>query len=386
MVIIMDFEHNITVLGSTGSIGTQTLDIAEKNKGIRVCALSAYANIELLEEQTRKFLPELVCVIDEKKAADFKVRVSDLDVKVVGGENGLLETAAFTKSQTVVTAVVGISGLLPTIEAIKAGKNIALANKETLVTGGHIVIPLAKEYGVKILPVDSEHSAIFQSLAGNPKKIKKIILTASGGPFFRKTREDLENVTPADALKHPNWNMGAKVTIDSATLVNKGLEIIEAKWLFDVDISQIEVLVHRQSVLHSAVMYEDNAVIAQLGVPDMRLPIQYALTYPDRLPMQDNELDFLDYPDLTFEKPDTKTFYALELAKEAGKAGGLLPTVFNSSDEAAVKLFLEGKISFLQISEIIKRAMEEIKNIPSPTISEILETDKNIKESIYLRS
>lgn len=382
----MDFEHNITVLGSTGSIGTQTLEIAEKNKGIRVCAISAYSNTKLLEEQTRKFMPKLVCVADEKKAADFKVRVSDLNVKVVAGKEGLLETAAFPKSKTVVTAVVGISGLMPTIEAIKAGKNIALANKETLVTGGHIVMALARKYGVKILPVDSEHSAIFQSLQGNPKKIKKILLTASGGPFFGKTRSELINVLPKDALKHPNWNMGAKVTIDSATLVNKGLEIIEAKWLFDVDISQIEVLVHRQSVLHSAVMYEDNAVIAQLGVPDMRLPIQYALTYPDRLPMEDNELDFAKYPDLTFEKPDTDTFYALELAKEAGKAGGLLPTVFNSSDEAAVKLFLEGKISFLQISETIKRAMEETKNVQLPTIDEILETDKNIKESIYLRS
>jgi 1-deoxy-D-xylulose-5-phosphate reductoisomerase len=382
----MDFEHNITVLGSTGSIGTQTLEIAERNKGIRVCAISAYSNTRLLEEQTRKFMPKLVCVGDEKKAADFKIRVSDLDVKVVSGTDGLLEAAAFPESQTVVTAVVGISGLMPTIEAIKAGKNIALANKETLVTGGHIVMALAKEYGVKILPVDSEHSAIFQSLQGNPKKIKKILLTASGGPFFGKTKEDLVNVSPKDALKHPNWNMGAKVTIDSATLVNKGLEIIEAKWLFDVDISQIEVLVHRQSVLHSAVMYEDNAVIAQLGIPDMRLPIQYALTYPDRLPMEDNELDFAKYPDLTFEKPDTNTFYALELAKESGRAGGLLPTVFNSSDEAAVKLFLEGKISFLQISEIIKRAMEETKNIQSPSIEEILETDKNIKESIYLRS
>ena len=382
----MEFEHNITVLGSTGSIGTQTLEIAEGNRGIRVCALSAYSNIRLLEEQTRKFLPKLVCVVDEKCAKDFKLRVADLDVKVVSGEDGLSETAAFEKSQTVVTAVVGISGLVPTIEAIKAGKNIALANKETLVTGGHIVMSLAKEYGVKILPVDSEHSAIFQSLQGNPKRIKKILLTASGGPFFGKTREQLENVTPSDALKHPNWDMGAKVTIDSSTLVNKGLEVIEAKWLFDVDISQIEVLVHRQSVLHSAVMYEDNAVIAQLGVPDMRLPIQYALTYPDRLYMSDNELDFTKYPDLTFEKPDTDTFYALELAKKAGKEGGLMPTVFNSSDEAAVKLFLEGKIRYLEISETIKRAMEEFKNIPSPTISEILEADKNIKESIYLRS
>lgn len=382
----MDFEHNITVLGATGSIGTQTLEIAEKNKGIRVCALSAYSNISLLEEQTRKFLPELVCVVDEKSASDFKTRVADLGVKVVSGEAGLLEAAAFPKSQTVVTAVVGISGLLPTIEAIKAGKNIALANKETLVTGGHIVTKLAKDCNVKILPVDSEHSAIFQSLQGHKCNIKKILLTASGGPFFGKTREELKNVTPADALKHPNWNMGAKVTIDSSTLVNKGLEVIEAKWLFDVDISQIEVLVHRQSVLHSAVVYEDNAVIAQLGAPDMRLPIQYALTYPERLSMDGNELDFSKYPDLTFEKPDTDTFFALELAKKAGKAGGLMPTVFNGSDEAAVKLFLEGKIGYLDIAETIGRAMEDVKNIPNPTVSEILETDRNIKESIYLRS
>ena len=382
----MEFEHNITVLGSTGSIGTQTLEIARKYKGIRVCALSAYSNIELLERQTREFLPKLVCVCDTKKAEEFKIKVADLDVRVVSGEGGLSETAAFPKSQTVVTAVVGIAGLLPTIAAIKAGKNIALANKETLVTGGHIVMPLAKEYGVKILPVDSEHSAIFQSLQGNPKRIKKIILTASGGPFFGKTIDELENVTPKDALKHPNWNMGAKVTIDSSTLVNKGLEVIEAKWLFGVDIEDIEVVIHRQSVLHSAVMYEDNAVIAQLGTPDMRLPIQYALTCPDRLPMENNELDFAKYPELTFEKPDTKTFYALELAKKAGKAGGLLPTVFNSSDEAAVKLFLEGKIRYTEISEIIKNAMAEAKNIPAPTVSEILEADKNIKESIILRS
>ena len=382
----MDFEHNITVLGSTGSIGTQTLEIARRYKGIRLCALSAYSNIRLLEEQTREFMPKLVCVADEKKALEFKIKVKDLDVKVVSGEKGLLEAAAFGDAQTVVTAVVGISGLLPTVTAIKAGKNIALANKETLVTGGHIVMPLAKEYGVKILPVDSEHSAIFQSLQGNPKRIKKIILTASGGPFFNKTREELKNVTPKDALNHPNWNMGAKVTIDSSTLVNKGLEIIEAKWLFGVDIEDIEVVIHRQSILHSAVMYEDNAVIAQLGTPDMRLPIQYALTYPDRLPMENNELDFTKYMALTFEKPDTKTFYALELAKKAGSEGGILPTVFNSSDEAAVKLFLEGKISYPEISEIIKNAMEGVKNIPEPSITEILEADKDIKESIYLRS
>lgn len=382
----MNFEHNITVLGSTGSIGTQTLEIARRYKGIRVCALSAYSKIDLLEKQTREFMPKLVCVVDEKKAEEFKIKVSDLPIKVVSGEEGLLEAASFKDSQTVVTAVVGISGLLPTIAAIKAGKNIALANKETLVTGGHIVMPLAKEYGVKILPVDSEHSAIFQSLQGHNNRIKKIILTASGGPFFGKKADELKDIKPKDALKHPNWNMGAKVTIDSSTLVNKGLEIIEAKWLFGVEIKDIEVVIHRQSIFHSAVMYEDNAVIAQLGTPDMRLPIQYALTYPDRLNMENNELDLTKYGGLTFEKPDTETFYALELAKKAGEKGGILPTVFNSSDEAAVKLFLEGKISYLEISETIKRAMESVKNIENPSISEILETDKNIKESIYLRS
>lgn len=380
---MQEFRHNISILGSTGSIGTQTLEIARNYKGIRVHALTAYSNIDLLEKQTREFKPELVCVVDEKKAAEFKIKVADTGVRVVSGENGLIEAATFPKASVVVTAVVGISGLLPTIEAIKAGKNIALANKETLVTGGHIVTRLAREYGAALLPVDSEHSAIFQSLQGNPKKIKKILLTASGGPFFGKTREQLADVTPSDALKHPNWNMGAKVTIDSSTLVNKGLEVIEAKWLFDVDIDRIEVLVHRQSVVHSAVMYEDNAVIAQLGVPDMKLPIQYALTYPDRLPMQGNELDFADYPDLTFAKPDTDTFFALELAKKAGREGGILPTIFNSSDEAAVDLFLKGKIGYLDISEKIQNAMESVKNIKNPSLEDILEADKLARNLVY---
>lgn len=380
---MQEFRHNISILGSTGSIGTQTLEIARNYKGIRVHALTAYSNIDLLERQTREFKPELVCVVDEKKAAEFKIKVADTGVRVVSGENGLIEAATFPKASVVVTAVVGISGLLPTIEAIKAGKNIALANKETLVTGGHIVTRLAREYGAALLPVDSEHSAIFQSLQGNPKKIKKILLTASGGPFFGKTKEQLADVTPSDALKHPNWNMGAKVTIDSSTLVNKGLEVIEAKWLFDVDIDRIEVLVHRQSVVHSAVMYEDNAVIAQLGVPDMKLPIQYALTYPDRLPMQGNELDFANYPDLTFAKPDTDTFFALELAKKAGREGGILPTIFNSSDEAAVDLFLKGKIGYLDISEKIQKAMESVKNIKNPSLEDILEADKLARNLVY---
>ncbi|MBO5059580.1 MAG: 1-deoxy-D-xylulose-5-phosphate reductoisomerase [Clostridia bacterium] len=382
----MNFEHNISILGSTGSIGTQTLEVARAYKGIRVHALSAYSNIDLLEKQTREFNPRLVCVFDEKKAEEFKIRVADTDVKVVSGRDGLIEAAVCPGADTVVTAVVGISGLLPTIEAIKAGKNIALANKETLVTGGHIVTRLARENNVKLLPVDSEHSAIFQSLQGNPKKIKKILLTASGGPFFGKTREELKSITPEQALKHPNWDMGAKVTIDSSTLVNKGLEVIEAKWLFDVDIDKIEVLVHRQSVLHSAVMYEDNAVIAQLGVPDMKLPIQYALTYPDRLPMQGNELDFTKYPELTFAKPDTETFYALELAKKAGREGGILPTVFNGSDEAAVELFLKGKIGYLDIADSIADAMDRVKNIENPSVEEILEADKFAREAVYSRS
>ena len=382
----MEYIRNISILGSTGSIGTQTLDIARAYKGISVHALSAYSNIELLEAQTREFMPSLVCVFDEKKANDFKTRIADLDVRVVSGNDGLIEVATCKNAEIVVTAVVGISGLLPTIEAIKAGKNIALANKETLVTGGHIVTKLAKEYGVALLPVDSEHSAIFQSLQGKANKIKKIILTASGGPFFGKTRDELKSITPQDALKHPNWDMGAKVTIDSSTLVNKGLEVIEAKWLFGVDIDQIDVLIHRQSILHSAVMYEDNAVIAQLGTPDMRLPIQYALTYPERLPMKDNELDLIKYGNLTFDKPDTDTFFALELAKKAGKEGGILPTVFNSSDEAAVELFLKGKIGYLDISESIMAAMESVKNIENPTVEQILEADRWAREAVYLRS
>ena len=382
----MNFEHNISILGSTGSIGTQTLDVARAYPGISVKAISARSNVKLLEEQIREFRPKLACVTDEKAASELKIKVADTDTKIVSGTDGLIDAATVDGADTVVTAVVGISGLLPTISAIEAGKNIALANKETLVCGGHIVMDAAKKKGVKILPVDSEHSAIFQSLQGNPKKIKKILLTASGGPFFGKTRDELINIKPADALKHPNWDMGAKVTIDSSTLVNKGLEVIEAKWLFDVDIDKIEVLVHRQSVLHSAVMYEDNAVIAQLGTPDMKLPIQYALTYPDRLPMSGNELDFAKYPNLTFAHPDTETFYALELAKKAGREGGILPTVFNSADEVAVELFLKEKISYLEITESIGRAMEQVKNIENPTIEQIFEADKFAREAVYNRS
>lgn len=379
----MEFKHDISILGSTGSIGTQTLEIAREYKGINVVALSARSNIELLEAQAREFKPEIVCVTDEEKAKELKTKLADTPVKVVSGKSGLIEAATVSEAHTVVTAVVGISGLEPTIEAIKAKKNIALANKETLVTGGHIVTALAKKYKVDILPVDSEHSAIFQSLQGsNRSEIKRILLTASGGPFFGKKRADLVNITPKQALNHPNWNMGAKVTIDSSTLVNKGLEVIEAKWLFDVPIDKIKVLVHRQSIVHSMVEYADNGIIAQLGFPDMRLPIQYALTYPNRLPMNGNELDFTKYGSLTFEEPDTDTFFALELAKRAGREGGILPTVFNSADEAAVELFMKGKISYLGISEAIQRAMEKIKNIENPTLEQILEADKYARELV----
>ena len=382
----MEFEHNISILGSTGSIGTQTLEVARSYPGIGVHAISAYSNVDLLEQQIREFQPEFACVVSEKAAGELKIRVADTKTKIISGESGLLEVATHQKADTVVTAVVGISGLLPTIEAINAGKNIALANKETLVCGGHIVMNLAKEKGVKILPVDSEHSAIFQSLQGKPQKIKKILLTASGGPFFGKKREELIDITPEQALKHPNWDMGAKVTIDSSTLVNKGLEVIEAKWLFSVDIDQIEVLVHRQSVLHSAVMYEDNGVIAQLGTPDMKLPIQYALTYPDRLPMSGNELDLTRYENLTFQKPDEETFCALALAKKAGREGGILPTVFNSADEVAVELFLKKKIGYLDIARLIGDAMEKTKNIKNPTLDDILEADRFAREQVRSRS
>ena len=375
-------KKNISILGSTGSIGTQTLQIA-RDCDINVVAMSAHSNIKLLEEQAREFKPQIVCVTDENKASELKTKLADTDIKVVGGKEGLVEVATAKKAEIVVTAVVGISGLIPTIEAIKAKKDIALANKETLVTGGHIVTKLAKEYNVKLLPVDSEHSAIFQSLMGNPKSaLKKIILTASGGPFVGKKRSELENIKPQDALKHPNWNMGAKVTIDSSTLVNKGLEVIEAKWLFDVDIDNIEVLIHRQSIVHSMVEYVDNGVIAQLGAPDMRLPIQFALTYPDRLPMTKNETDFAKIFNLTFEKPDTDTFFALEIAKKAGREGGILPTIFNSADEVAVEMFLNGKMSYTQISDSIAYAVDSVKNIKDPNLAEIFEADKKARELV----
>ena len=369
----------IAILGSTGSIGTQTLEVVRENGDIEVTALAAGRNIDLLERQIREFGPKLAAVWDEKLAADLRGRVRDLDVEIASGMDGLIRVSTEEKADILVTAIVGMIGIRPTIEAIRAGKDIALANKETLVTAGHIIMPLARERGVSILPVDSEHSAIFQSLQGGQEKaLKKILLTASGGPFRGRKKADLAGVQVEDALKHPNWEMGRKITIDSSTMVNKGLEVIEAKWLFGVDVDQIQVVVQPQSVVHSMVEYEDGAVIAQLGTPDMKLPIQYALYYPQRRYFPGERLDFWSIGKLEFEKPDTETFGALALAYEAGHAGGSLPTVFNAANEKAVALFLERRIGYLEITELIRACMEEHVNIPSPTLEEILDTEAGV--------
>lgn len=376
----------IAILGSTGSIGTQTLEVARENGDIQVLGLAAGNNIKLLETQIREFKPRLVAVWKEEKAKELRELVKDLEVKVVYGMEGLLEVARMEETEILVTAIVGMIGIRPTIEAIKAGKDIALANKETLVTAGHIIMPLAKEHKVSILPVDSEHSAIFQSLQGNQRgELHKILLTASGGPFRGKKREDLMNIQVEDALKHPNWEMGRKITIDSSTLVNKGLEVIEAKWLFDVDIEQIQVVVHPQSIIHSMVEYVDGAIIAELGTPDMKLPIQYALYYPERRFLPGERVDFYTLSQLTFEKPDLDTFYGLRLAFEAGKAGGSLPTVYNAANELAVSKFLERKIGYLQIPEIIETCMAAHKNILNPSVEEILQTEQAVYEQIESR-
>lgn len=367
----------IAILGSTGSIGTQTLQVVEEQNDLEVVALSCGGNIKLLEEQIRKFSPKLVSVWDEKDAVALRQNIADLQVKVVCGMKGLLEVATVPEAEILVTAIVGMLGIRPTIAAIEAGKDIALANKETLVTAGHIIMPLARKMGVSILPVDSEHSAIFQSLNGERhNKIHKILLTASGGPFRGRKREELKQIQVEDALKHPNWAMGRKITIDSSTLVNKGLEVMEAKWLFDVELEQIQVVVHPQSVIHSAVEYEDGAVIAQLGTPDMRLPIQYALYYPDRRPLSGKRLDLFALGQLTFEEPDTETFRGLALAYQAMKQGGNIPTVYNAANERAVALFLQRKISYLQITEIIEAAMNEISFAESPNLDQILATEQ----------
>lgn len=376
----------IAILGSTGSIGTQTLEVVRENGDIEVISLAAGSNTELLEQQVREFHPQVVCVYEEEKAREFRERLKDVAVRIVTGMDGLIETACVPEAEIVVTAVVGMIGIRPTIAAIEAGKDIALANKETLVTAGHLIIPLAREKGIRILPVDSEHSAIFQSLQGNAgNRIQKILLTASGGPFRGKREEDLLNVKVEDALKHPNWSMGRKITIDSSTMVNKGLEVIEAKWLFDVEIDDIQVVVQPQSVIHSMVEYEDGSVIAQLGTPDMKLPIQYALYYPQRRYLPGDRLDFWSLTHLDFEKPDMDPFYGLSLAYEAGRTGGSLPTVFNAANELAVAMFLNREITYLEIVEIIEDCMRAHHNIKSPSLEQILTAEQETYERIRSR-
>ena len=374
----------VSVLGSTGSIGTQTLEVARQNPDeIKITALAAGTNVDLMEKQVREFMPEIAVMDDEKAAKDLKERIADLSgVKVLTGMDGSMEMAASPCSDIIVTAIVGMIGIRPTIAAIESGKDIALANKETLVCAGHIIMPLAKEKGIKILPVDSEHSAIFQSLQGSPAdRIEKIILTCSGGPFRGMTRDELATKTPEDALKHPNWNMGRKITIDSASLVNKGLEVMEAAWLFGVGHERVCVTVHPQSVLHSAVEFKDGAVIGQMGTPDMKLPINYALFYPDRMPMKSEKLDLFKVGALTFEKPDTDTFRGLALAYDAANAGGTMPTVFNAANEEAVARFLDHKIGFLDIYEEIEKAMNAHKVIANPTVAQILDAEKEAREN-----
>lgn len=378
--------RTISILGSTGSIGTQTLEVVEEQKDIKVAALAAGSNIQLLEKQIRKFHPSLAAVWNEEKAKELRENIKDLDVRVVSGMDGMLEAATVEEAQIVVTAVVGMIGIRPTIAAIEVGKDIALANKETLVTAGHLIMPLAKEKGVQILPVDSEHSAIFQSLNGERKKeISKILLTASGGPFRGRKKEELKNIQVEDALKHPNWSMGRKITIDSATLVNKGLEMIEAKWLFDVDIDQIQVVVQPQSIIHSMVEFVDGGIIAQLGMPDMKLPIQYALFYPERRFLGGERVDFAKLGQITFENPDMETFLGLRFAMDAAKQGGSMPTVFNAANERAVSKFLNRKVSFLEIYDIISECMNAHKVIPEPNLDQILETEQKVYEFIESR-
>ncbi|MBR6770644.1 MAG: 1-deoxy-D-xylulose-5-phosphate reductoisomerase [Lachnospiraceae bacterium] len=373
----------IAVLGSTGSIGTQTLEIVRKQKDLQVVALAAGSNVALMEQQIREFQPMIAVMWSEEAARELKVRMADTEIKIGCGMEGLLEIAIMEEAEVLVTALVGMIGIRPTIAAIESGKNIALANKETLVTAGHLIMPLARKHGVSILPVDSEHSAIFQSINGeNKKRIQKLFLTASGGPFRGKTREELVAVQVEDALKHPNWAMGKKITIDSATMVNKGLEVMEAAWLFDMDLDSIEVVVHPQSIIHSMVEYADGAVMAQMGTPDMKLPIAYALFYPDRRPLEGERLDFFKLGSLTFEKPDRKVFQGLELAFAAARQGGSMPTVYNAANERAVSLFLERKIGFIQIPELIEASMNNHKRVEKPSVEEILQTEQEAYEFI----
>lgn len=373
----------IALLGSTGSIGTQSLDVCRMH-GYRVVCLTANRRVDLIETQIREFRPDLVSMMDPVAADDLRTRVADTATKVLSGMDGLIECATYSGADTVLNAVVGMVGLQPTLAAIQAKKTLALANKETLVAGGHLVTNTAKAYGVDILPVDSEHSAIFQCLQGSPEKgaVKKLILTASGGPFFGKTLANLENVTAADALKHPNWDMGAKITIDSATMMNKGLEFIEAKWLFDMPIDAIDIVVHRESVVHSAIAYQDNSVIAQLGVPDMRIPIQYALTYPQRLPSPVQELSLVDYGKLTFYAPDYDTFRCINVCKDAIAAGGLRPAAANGANEESVRLFLNGKIKFTDIAVLNRAAMEACPQVADYTLDDVLQADRAARDYV----
>ena len=376
----------IAILGSTGSIGTQTLEVVRANKDIEVTALAAGSNIDLLEKQIREFSPKIAAVWNEEKAKALKDRVRDLDIRVESGMDGLLAVATELGAEIVVTAVVGMIGIRPTIAAMNAGKDIALANKETLVTAGHIIMSLAKEKHVRILPVDSEHSAIFQSLNGETgNKIHKILLTASGGPFRGWTREQMKGVQVEDALKHPNWTMGRKITIDSSTMVNKGLEVMEARWLFGVEMDQVQVVVQPQSVIHSMVEYEDGAVIAQLGTPDMKLPIQYALYYPERRFLAGDRLDFAKLAQITFEAPDFENFHGLSLAYKAGRRGGTLPTVFNAANERAVQKFLDREIGYLTITDMIEAAMEHHTVKENPTVEEILAAEQETYDFIESR-
>ena len=373
----------ISLLGSTGSIGTQSMDVCRMH-GYRVVCLTANRRVDLMETQIREFRPDLVSMMDPVAADDLRTRVADTGTKVLSGMDGLIECATYSGADTVLNAVVGMVGLQPTLAAIQAKKTLALANKETLVAGGHLVTNTAKAYGVDILPVDSEHSAIFQCLQGSPEKgaVKKLILTASGGPFFGKTLAELENVTAADALKHPNWDMGAKITIDSATMMNKGLEFIEAKWLFDMPIDAIDIVVHRESVVHSAIAYQDNSVIAQLGVPDMRIPIQYALTYPQRLPSPVQELSLVDYGKLTFYAPDYDTFRCINVCKDAIAAGGLRPAAANGANEESVRLFLNGKIKFTDIAVLNRAAMEACPQVADYTLDDVLQADRAARDYV----
>ncbi|MCR5656654.1 MAG: 1-deoxy-D-xylulose-5-phosphate reductoisomerase [Butyrivibrio sp.] len=374
--------RKIVLLGSTGSIGTQTLDVVRANpEELKVIGIAANRSVDMVEQQVREFKPKYVCMFDEEAAKDLKVKLADMPVTVLSGMDGLVEISSVPEADTVLTAVVGMIGIRPTIAAIESGKDIALANKETLVTAGHIIMPLAEKMKVKILPVDSEHSAIFQSLNGEPAdKLEKILLTASGGPFRGKKREELVDMTVDDALKHPNWDMGVKVTIDSSSLVNKGLEVMEARWLFGTDLDKIQVVVQPQSIIHSMVQFVDGAVMAQLGVPDMKLPIQYALFYPDRMPMSEKRLDFFELSQITFEKPDMDTFKGLALAYEAARIGGSMPTVFNAANEMAVKKFVNREIKFLQIYDMISSAMENHKKIENPNLEEILRAEAETYE------